>query len=62
VRRSDPAAGKPRAGDGHKAKGKKPTETGIMQMRSGDGSLRRTQPRGWGIARVIDIVTRKERQ
>jgi hypothetical protein len=61
----DKSKGKPRTGDGYKAKGKKPTETGIMQIRSADsasGSLwRHGQPKGWGVARVVDIFTRKER-
>lgn len=57
--------GNPRTGTGDRAKGKKPTEIGIMQMRSSDtqsGSLyRHGQPKGWGIARVVDIFTKKER-
>ncbi|MET0428822.1 MAG: hypothetical protein ABW026_10025 [Microvirga sp.] len=61
-RRKDPAAGNPHTGDGKAAKGKKPTEVGIRQMRDRDGELSRKQPRGWGIARVIDIVTGKERK
>lgn len=68
-RRKNPSEGDPRTGNGVKAKGKKPTETGILQMRSGsqgasqvDGyGLRRKQPKGWGIARVVDIFTKKER-
>lgn len=67
-RRKDPSKGNPRTGDGFTAKGKKPTETGTMQMRSAsrDGGadsqgLRRKQPKGWGIARVVDIFTKKER-
>lgn len=70
ARRKDPSKGSPRTGDGYKAKGKKPTETGIMQMRTvydRDGAadsqgLRRVQPRGWGIARVVDIFTGRERK
>lgn len=64
-RRRDPSKGNPRTGDGFKAKGKKPTETGIMRMMSvygeGDVGVRRKQPKGWGIARVVDIFTKKER-
>lgn len=63
TRRKSPEAGKPRTGDGTKAKGKKPTETGIMQMRSAkteSGSMHmHTQPKGWGIAKVINIFTGK---
>ena len=50
---------KPRTGDGNKARGKKPTETGIMQMRHARGPIHsvpaRDQPKGWGIAKVIDL-------
>lgn len=62
-RRKDPAVGKPRTGDGNKAKGKKPTETGIMQMRSAktaSGSMyQHTQPKGWGIAKVVSIFKKR---
>lgn len=67
-RRQDPSKGNPRTGNGRAAKGKKPTETGIMQMRSTpdgmnpDGGLRRKQPKGWGIARVVDIFTGKPKE
>lgn len=65
TRRKDPSEGNPRTGDGRVAKGKKPTETGVMRMMSvhaeGDVSIRREQPKGWGVARVIDILTGKER-
>lgn len=55
--------GKPRTGTGDAAKGKKPTETGILQMRSGGylSSVNDKQPKGWGIAKVVDIFTRKTR-
>lgn len=69
-RRKDPSKGNPRTGDGVKAKGKKPSEIGTLQMRSTyagyksgvhASGVRREQPKGWGIARVVDIFTRKER-
>lgn len=68
-RRKNPSEGNPRTGDRFGAKGKMPTEIGILQMRSGsrgasqvDGyGLRRKQPKGWGIARVVNIFTKKER-
>lgn len=60
--RKDPAKGKPRTGDGRTAKGKKPTETGILQMRKDGytGSLP-SQPKGWGIAKVVSLFTGKHR-
>jgi hypothetical protein len=57
------AAGNPRTGDGRKG-GVKPEARDCRMMSaydSGETAIRRQQPRGWGIARVIDIVTRKER-
>lgn len=65
-RRKNPSEGKPRTGNGHTASGKKPPEVGIMQMRSADtasGSMyKHTQPRGWGIAKVVDIFTGKPKK
>ena len=56
---------KPRTGDGYKAKGVKPDKTGIMQVRHARGPVHsvpaRDQPKGWGIAKVIDLFTRKNR-
>lgn len=65
-RRKDPTQGRPRTGDGHKAKGKKPTETGVMQIRNpktASGSMHNyTQPKGWGVAKVVDIFSKKKRK
>lgn len=58
--------GKPRTGDGYKAKGKKPSDIGHLQMRETRRGIydvpARSQPRGWGIARVFDIFTGKQRK
>jgi hypothetical protein len=64
ARRKSPQAGMPRTGDGKQAKGKKPSETGTLQMRSSDlpSGIQRRQPKGWGIARVIDIATGREKK
>lgn len=55
---------KPRTGTGDKARGKKPSETGILQMQakhSPNASFRPTdsQPKGWGIAKVVGLFSKK---
>jgi hypothetical protein len=49
--------GKPRTGDGYTAKGRKPSETGLLRMQTPEWGGRATssQPKGWGIARVVSI-------
>lgn len=49
----------PRTGTGDKPRGRKPKNS-ELRMRSADGSPRRQQPKGW-VAKVIDIVTHKEK-
>lgn len=54
-------ADKPRTGTGFNARGRKP-HTSELSMVNVFGDRARKQPRGWGIARVFDIVTGKERK
>lgn len=54
---------KPRTGTGDKARGKKPSETGLLQMRQAKSPYRSTaspdQPKGWGIAKVVNIFRKR---
>lgn len=52
---------KPRTGDGHTARGPKPSKTGHLRMEtaSGIGNHRLTQPKGWGIAAVVNLFKGK---
>lgn len=67
-RRKDPAKGNPRTGTGDKARGRKPQanecriENKYGQDAHPDNRYRGSQPKGWGIAKVIDIITGKERK
>lgn len=52
---------KPRTGTGDKARGKKPSEVGLLRQQTPEwgGRATPTQPPGWGIAKVISILRRR---
>lgn len=55
--------GKPRTGTGDAARGRKPQANECRMVGTPpEGGIRAKQPKGWGIAKVIDIVTGKEKK
>lgn len=67
ARRKDPSEGNPRTGTGDAPRGRKPRASELrIEAKEGmaahpDNRYRGPQPKGWGLGKIIDIVTRKER-